>query len=112
MTRLLDASEPTVHREVRRLLDADLLTRARPGRCGRIAAAFIYGSWAARWHGGLGPNPGDVELLVIGTPDRDEVNVNFASAERRASGEKTFLAAVRSRPLVPLHLPAATGEVA
>jgi len=68
-----------------------------------------------------------VDLLVIGTPDRDEVydalegidsilgrevNVTFASPERWAAGEETFLAAVCSRPLVPLHLPATTGEVA
>ncbi len=102
------------------------LERALAGVAG-ITAAFIYGSWAARWRGELGPNPGDVDLLVVGTPDRDEVydalegidsilgrevNVTFASPERWAAGEETFLAAVRSRPLVPLHLPAKSGEVA
>ncbi|HEX5334054.1 MAG TPA: hypothetical protein VFW79_15575, partial [Cellulomonas sp.] len=63
--------------------------------------------------------PGDVDVLVVGSPNRDdvydalegidsalgrEVNVTFVSPERWASGEETFLAAIRDRPMVPLHL--------
>ena len=94
------------------------LERALAGVSG-IQEATIYGSWAARWHGELGMAPGDVDVPVVGAPNRDdvydalegidttlgrEVNVTFVSPERWASGEETFLAAIRSRPMVPLHL--------
>jgi len=36
-----------------------------------IVEAFIYGSWAARWRGEVGPALGGVDLLVVGTPDRN-----------------------------------------
>ena len=92
-----------------------------------IAEAYVYGSWAARWHGEVGPAPGDVDVLIVGTPDREavydaldgidstlgrEVNVTFASPERWSSAEETFLAALRDRPLVPLTLGHANGEAA
>ncbi|MBK5250666.1 MAG: hypothetical protein JJE50_14750, partial [Actinomycetales bacterium] len=81
--------------------------------------AYVYGSWAARWHGEVGPAPGDVDVLVVGTPDRDavydalegidsalgrEVNVTFVTPERWAAGDETFLTALRDRPLVRLGL--------
>src|SRR5215472_3194229 len=34
-----------------------------------VCAAFIYGSWAARYAGEPGPVPGDVDVLVVGTAD-------------------------------------------
>jgi DNA-binding transcriptional ArsR family regulator len=92
-----------------------------------IAEAYVYGSWAARWHGEVGPAPGDVDVLVVGTPDRDavfdaidgidsalgrEVNVTFVSPDRWASGDETFLAALRDRPLVRLELGRLTGAAA
>ena len=97
---------------------APYLERALSGVAG-IQEAAIYGSWAARWHGELGPTPGDVDVLVVGSPNRDdvydalegidtalgrEVNVTFVSPERWASGEETFLAAIRDRPMVPLRV--------
>lgn len=161
LARALKAPEPTVYREVRRLMDADLVTSTRVGRSvmvrpadenpataplrqllvvtygpvafleralsgvDGITEAHVYGSWAARWHGEVGPAPGDVDVLIVGTPDREavydalegidstlgrEVNVTFASPERWASGEETFLAALRNRPLVPLTLGHEGGE--
>lgn len=155
LARVLDAPEPTVYREVRRLMDADLVKGTRVGRSvvvrpaddnpatsplrqllivtygpvpfleralsgvDGITEAYVYGSWAARWHGEVGPAPGDVDVVVVGTPDRDavydaldgidsalgrEVNVTFVSPERWASSEETFLAGLRDRPLVPLAL--------
>jgi hypothetical protein len=163
LARLLGAPEPTVYREVRRLLAADLLTGTRVGRSvvvhpaddnpatvplrqllvvtygpvplleralsgiAGIDAAYVYGSWAARWHGEVGPAPGDVDVLIVGTPDRDavydalegidsvlgrEVNVTFATPERWTSGDETFLAALRERPLVPLALGSRDGAAA
>lgn len=38
-------------------------------RIAGIAQAFIFGSWAARWHGEPGPIPNDIDLLVIGEAD-------------------------------------------
>ena len=39
----------------------------------------VYGSWARRHRGETGPEPADVDVMVIGTPDRDEV---YDAAER------------------------------
>lgn len=44
-----------------------------------IAAAVVYGSWAARYHGEPGPPPNDVDLLVLGTPARGDV---YEAADR------------------------------
>jgi len=39
-----------------------------------IDEAWIFGSWVARYAGVAGERPvGDIDLLVVGTPDRDEV---------------------------------------
>jgi DNA-binding transcriptional ArsR family regulator len=35
-----------------------------------VDRVLIYGSWAARYHGQPGPPPNDLDILVIGTPDR------------------------------------------
>lgn len=34
---------------------------------------LIYGSWAARYHGQPGPPPNDLDILVVGSPDRAAV---------------------------------------
>ena len=86
-----------------------------------IREAFIYGSWAARHQGVEGPEPNDVDVLVVGDPDPDDL---FDAAERarkrlhrevniRAVGPATwedpeptdpFLRHVRANPLVALNL--------
>jgi DNA-binding transcriptional ArsR family regulator len=81
--------------------------------------AYIYGSWAARYEGEPGPPPHDVDVLVIGEADDDdlydaarraehrlgrEVNVHRVSAEAWRHGDTdAFLSSVRTRPLVPLR---------
>jgi DNA-binding transcriptional ArsR family regulator len=45
----------------------------------RTSAVVIYGSWAARYAGVTGPAPGDIDVLVVGSPDRAVV---YAAAER------------------------------
>ncbi|HCA84059.1 MAG TPA: ArsR family transcriptional regulator [Streptomyces sp.] len=97
-----------------------LLTEALRQVAG-VEAAYIYGSWAARYQGEPGPPPEDVDVLVVGEPDADEV---FDTAERvgrelrrevsmhrvtteawsAASTGDPFLTSVRARPLVPLDL--------
>ena len=44
---------------------------------------LIYGSWAARYHGHRGPPPNDVDVLVVGRPDRTAMHTAAARAERR-----------------------------
>ena len=51
---------------------------------GGIEAAYVYGSWAARFSGEEATRPvGDIDLLVLGGPDRDQVYAAASSAERR-----------------------------
>jgi predicted nucleotidyltransferase len=37
-----------------------------------VAEAYIYGSWAARYHGEPGSIPADVDVLVVGTAALDD----------------------------------------
>lgn len=60
-----------------------------------IQDLFIFGSWAARYEGLEGPAPVDVDVLVIGSPNRDEVYEAALRAERRLGREVN--ATVRSR---------------
>jgi DNA-binding transcriptional ArsR family regulator len=48
---------------------------------------FIYGSWAARYSGEQGPAPNDVDVLIVGTPDRDEAYEAARRAEQRLGRE-------------------------
>jgi predicted nucleotidyltransferase len=82
-----------------------------------IEAAYLFGSWAARYAGQEGRAPADVDLLVIGRPDRDaldeaaqqagarlarEVNVTIRSRQWWRDGGDAFHAEVTRRPLVPV----------
>jgi len=95
-----------------------LLEQALAGVAG-IDEAYVHGSWAARYHGEPGGPPGDVDVLVVGRVDRQkvdeavvgletrlarEVNVTYLSPQRWADISDPFVATVRSRPLVRLHL--------
>lgn len=52
-----------------------------------IDAIYVYGSWAARYHGEPGPSPNDIDVLVIGRPDRDDVYDAAQRAQRRLGRE-------------------------
>lgn len=52
-----------------------------------IDAIYIYGSWAARYEGEPGPSPQDIDVLVLGKPDRDDVFDAARRAERRLGRE-------------------------
>ncbi len=54
---------------------------------GAIETIYIYGSWAARYRGEPGPSPNDVDVLVVGRPDRDEVYDAARRAEHRLGRE-------------------------
>lgn len=82
-----------------------------------IEAAYLFGSWAARYAGQEGRAPADLDVLVIGKPDRDEldevaqragarlareVNVTIRSPQWWRDGGDPFHAEVTHRPLVPI----------
>lgn len=82
-----------------------------------VRELLIFGSWAARYAGEPGATPGDVDVLVIGSPDRDdvyeaagrssgrlgrEVNATVVTAERWAAAAEPFLREVQRRPVVRL----------
>ncbi|MFC8922002.1 MarR family transcriptional regulator [Cellulosimicrobium sp. NPDC057127] len=52
-----------------------------------IQHAFIYGSWAARYEEQPGFVPADIDLLVVGDPDRDDLADAVEEAERRLHRE-------------------------
>lgn len=88
-----------------------------------ITAAYVYGSWAARHAGQSGQRPvGDIDVLVLGDPDRDRLYEALTAAERRLgrpveatirepswleSGAGSFHDTVTSRPMLKLDLPTA-----
>jgi DNA-binding transcriptional ArsR family regulator len=82
-----------------------------------VEEAFLIGSWAARYLGEPGPPPGDVDILLIGTPDwgavarmsRElatllgrEVNPTILSAEQWRDGDDGFVRQVRLEPRLEL----------
>jgi DNA-binding transcriptional ArsR family regulator len=85
-----------------------------------IHAAYIYGSWAARHAGQQGQRPvGDIDVLVLGEPGRDQLYEALSAAERRlgrpvqatirdaawlGSGTGGFHDTVTSRPLLRLTI--------
>lgn len=94
-----------------------VLSDALSGLAG-IDHAYIYGSWAARYQGRSGGIPKDINLLVVGDVDPDdvigaveaagrrlerEVNVRRVRAERWTdAADDPFLVSVQSQPLVEL----------
>lgn len=88
-----------------------------------VDRAFIYGSWAARYSGEAGPVPQDVDVLVIGDADADDLDERARAAEvvlrrdvniRRvrphiwAGKDDPFITTVQSRPLIELAVHPAT----
>jgi DNA-binding transcriptional ArsR family regulator len=86
-----------------------------------LGELYIFGSWAARYGGEGGPVPGDVDVLIVGPVNRDdvydaaeragqrlrrEVNVTVVSWQRWGDPGDAFLNEVRRRPLLKLS----TGE--
>ena len=85
-----------------------------------IDSAYIFGSWAARFQGDSGERPvADIDVLVLGEPDRTELYAAASAAEARLgrlvqvtvraagwlqTGEGNFHATVSQRPLVPIEL--------
>jgi hypothetical protein len=86
-----------------------------------ITAAYIFGSWAARHEGQTGQRPvGDIDVLILGEPDRDQLYAALSTAETRLgrpvqaairdpawleSGSGAFHDTLTSRPMLRLSLP-------
>lgn len=90
-------------------------------RLAGVEGVYLFGSWASRNFGVEGRVPGDVDVLVVGSPDRDEVfaaadraqirlhreiNATIVSVERWSESQEPFLRAIRSQPLLELESPA------
>lgn len=84
-----------------------------------VDAAYIYGSWAARRSGEPGDEPADIDVLVIGDPQRNalydaseaaekvlnrEVNIRAVTAESWNDAEEPLLRTIKSRPFIELDL--------
>ena len=85
-----------------------------------IEEAYIYGSWAARHEGQGGQRPvGDIDVLILGDPGRDQLYDALAVAEKRLgrpiqatirdpgwlrSGKGSFHETITSRPMLKLAL--------
>jgi predicted nucleotidyltransferase len=84
-----------------------------------VERAFLFGSWAARYHDEVGDDPADIDVMVIGRPSQlalaktetelseslgREVNIVDVSPEAWASSDSGFLREVRARPVVELDL--------
>ena len=89
------------------------------GSISRIEQIFIFGSWASRYAGQRGSVPHDVDVLIIGTPDRDElyeaarsaqarlgreVNTTVRTAGQWQTAQDGFIRQLRASPLVEIAL--------
>lgn len=87
------------------------------GRVSGVDAAYVFGSWAARYRGHEGRSPRDIDVMVIGRPDRDaldeaaqraaarlarEVNVTIRSADWWARGDDAFHRQLTASPMVQI----------
>ncbi len=90
-----------------------------------IQDAYLFGSWARRYTGEPGAPPGDIDVVIIGEPDVDqvynacreagaalgqEVNPVILTPEDWKARRSGFVRQVRSGPLVPLMSEAADGQ--
>jgi DNA-binding transcriptional ArsR family regulator len=108
----------SVFREIERAEQAGLLTTRRVGHTRLVRAST---AWAARHAGQPGQRPvGDIDVLVLGEPDRDQLYEALSAAEQQLgrpveatirdadwleSGSGAFHGTVVNRPLLKLDLP-------
>jgi hypothetical protein len=71
---------------------------------GGLDRAIVYGSWAARYRGHVGPVPNDVDVLVIGDVDEDDLYDAVREAERQLGRP------VNARRVRPAHLEPAQAD--
>ena len=86
-------------------------------RLENVMLVIIFGSWAARYQGQRGRPPNDVDVLVVGTPDRVAMYTAAERAESRlgqpvnptvcppgqwSDPTEPFTREIKSRPYVPV----------
>ncbi len=86
---------------------------------GGVEKALIYGSWAARYHNQPGPPPNDLDVLVVGNPQRRalarsarelseqlglEVDPHVVSPADYEQGTSGFLRTIKQGPRIELDL--------
>lgn len=106
--------EPLTELVLRTFGPTVVLARELGGIAG-VEQIEIFGSWAARYHGEAGQPPGDIDVVVVGDPDRDELFDAAQRAEHRLgrevnplivprprwdSGTEPFLRGIKERPRV------------
>lgn len=84
-----------------------------------VQAVYVFGSWAQRYRGVSGRPPGDLDVLLIGRPDRDviygvelqaqaelglEVQITVRSRESWEEGQDALIRNVREGALVPVPI--------
>ena len=89
-------------------------------------AVVLFGSWAARYAGQPGRAPSDVDVLVLGDPDRDAVDDAAERAEHQIGvpvqatirtvahwrrQDDSFIAEIKKRPLIPVLIDAEDREL-
>jgi len=101
-----------------------VLSEALHGRAG-VHGAYVYGSWASRYLGEPGPDPQDVDVVVLvdDHADRDAIEDDLVAAGARLGrqvnpvlmdeadwnrGDTAFLRTLQSRPLIELPTAEAT----
>src|ERR671929_182552 len=105
-----------------RLLTRLFLSFGRPvGQLDGVAKALIYGSWAARYQNQPGPPPNDLDVLVVGNPQRRalvrttrelseelglEVDPHVVSLADYEEGTTGFLRTIKQGPVIELDLEA------
>lgn len=112
-------SEPLTELLLRSLGPKQVVAEVLAGVPG-VEAAYLFGSWAARFAGERGRSPQDIDVLVIGEPDRDKLDDATSEAERRLArpvqvtirrrswwdnGDDAFREEISKRPLVELIAP-------
>lgn len=91
------------------------------GEVDGISSAWVYGSWAERYHGIVGPAPRDIDVMVVGDnldlltvgsaveneTGRAGVEVNVQTVSRREwdrPRRDSFIDQLKKRALVPIPL--------
>lgn len=96
-----------------------------------IEGAYIYGSWAARYSGRPGKVPNDIDVLIVGSADLDELEAaalragsvllrdvdikrvspsTWQDAVNNLKSATPFLVTLLANPLVEIHIPKAESE--
>jgi DNA-binding transcriptional ArsR family regulator len=84
-----------------------------------VERAYIFGSWAARYHGEPGIAPRDIDVLIVGRPSRStvagvtrdagdalglDVNPTIVPSDEWRDATSAFVRSVQRDPLVEIEL--------